>query len=473
MNIEQLYWRLPVPAQNLACTLEGLRIEYSRHNAEFMRLLAEAEQRSQWTNERVVEYRDRLLSAYVRHCAETVPYFRDRFREWGITSSDVRTLDDLQKIPVLSKAELVANTSAAQSEKVDAGKCTICHTSGTTGAGLRFRVTSTAYRAQWATWWRYRRWHGIDLKAKCAYFGGRSVVPIGQTTGPFWRYDHARGHTLFSGYHISDATLGLYVDELRRQRAPWLSGYPSLLMLVANYLLEKGADLGYTPQCVTTLAENLLPMQKRVMTQAFGVAPKQHYGMAEGVANISECEVGKLHVDEDFAAVEFVKDQEVGDYRIVGTSYLNPATAFLRYEPGDRVTLSPETSCPCGRPGRLVEEIDGRLEDYVIRRDGSRVGRMDHVFKDLVNIRESQIVQDRPGEIVIRVVRGPAYTEEDEKRLWAETINRLGTDTDVSFEYRETLPRGKTGKLRFVISGVDRGRLQADAVEASPGAPVH
>jgi phenylacetate-CoA ligase len=95
----------------------------------------------------------------------------------------------------------------------------------------------------------------------------------------------------------------------------------------------------------------------------------------------------------------------------------------------------------------------------VIRRDGSMVGRMDHVFKDLVNVREAQIVQEDPGRITIRIVRGAFYCDRDEKYLLAEIGKRLGSETDVKIDYRESLPRGSGGKLRFVVSTLHNGRI--------------
>jgi phenylacetate-CoA ligase len=464
VDIETLYARLPGFAQNLACTYEGFRIQRGRYNTQFRRLLSEAEKRNTWTTAQIMDYRDRCLRNYVQHCAKTVPYFREQFGKWGIAPQSIQGMEDLRVLPILTKSDVVANSSRLQSEVLAPRDCTVCHTSGTTGSGLRFRVSREAFRTQWAVWWRYRRWHGIDLTTRCGYFGGRSVVPIAQKQPPFWRYDRARHQVLFSGYHISQATLPLYMEELRRQRPPWLCGYPSLLTVLASYVVESGHGLGYTPTWITAIAENLLPLQKTVIAKAFGVAPRQHYGMAEGAANISECEMGRFHVDEDFSAVEFVPEDGMDSCRVVGSSFVNPATAFLRYEVGDRVRVSTESGCRCGRPGRLVEAIDGRLEDYVIRRDGSMVGRMDHIFKDLVNIREAQIVQEVPGQIKIRVVRGTSYGNKDEKRLQAEALKRLGTETDVKIEYWESLPRGSGGKLRLVISSLRNGRIAANDV---------
>jgi phenylacetate-CoA ligase len=263
---------------------------------------------------------------------------------------------------------------------------------------------------------------------------------------------------LFSGYHMSPENLGSYIQELRRRKPPWLHGYPSLLALLAVYLVDRRLDLGYTVRWVTTGAENLLRHQADVIERAFGVRPKQHYGLAEGVANFSECEAGCLHVDEDFAAVEFVPDERSGSHRIVGTNFTNRAMPFLRYDTGDLATLA-ESPCRCGRPGRVVASVDGRLEDYVVLPNGSLLGRLDHVFKDLVNVREAQIVQRAHGGLEVCVVPRPGYSAPDEEKLLAELRARVGPDIPVRITLVEALQRGHTGKLRFVISEMPAAKI--------------
>lgn len=164
---------------------------------------------------------------------------------------------------------------------------------------------------------------------------------------------------------MSPATLPAYVETLRRHQPPWLHGYPSALALLAGFMLETGRDLGYQVEWVTVGAETLLVHQSDQISRAFGTPPKQHYGMAEAVANISQCDQGSLHVDEDFAAVEFVLNSDGVTHRIIGTNLSNPATPLLRYEIKDRVELA-EGRCACGRPGRLINSIEGRQDDYVI-----------------------------------------------------------------------------------------------------------
>jgi len=457
---EDLYSRLPAVAQDFVCSLKGWRIKQRRYGGQFSRTLHEAEDRIRWNQERWEQFRDRRFGAFLREVAAKAPFYRRRFRETGFDPDRVWEPGDLSRLPVLTKQEAQEHIQELTPDGLSLGPRVAVHTSGTTGAGLRFHATVEAEREQWAVWWRYRRWHGIKPGTWCGYFGGRAIVPPGQEEPPFWRINYPGRQILFSGYHMRPQNLGAYIDELRRRHPPWLHGYPSLLALLAAYLIDTGADLGYQVRWITTGAESLLPQQARLVRRAFGVRPRQHYGMAEAVANFSECEFGRLHVDEDFAAVEFVPIGDGETYRIVGTNFSNAATPLVRYDTGDIARLLPGR-CACGRPGRLVERVDGRQEDYVILRNGARVGRMDHIFKDMVRVREAQIYQEKPGELVYRIARGSGYGKEDEERLLRETRLRLGDQVSVRIEYVERLERTSSGKLRFVVSKIPEAQIAA------------
>lgn len=459
-NREAIYLKLPIPVQNLVCSLEGRRIQRSRFGDPFPALLREAESRTAWTTEDIQAYRNQRLQTFIRHCAETVPFYRRWFKDNGLNPEAVRTPDDLRSLPILTKQDVQDHYPDLLSAAVPESERIITHTSGTTGGGLRFATTLRTIQEQWAIWWRYRRWHGLQPGTWCGYFGGRSVVPLSQTRAPFWRYNYPGQQIMFSAYHMTPDNLPAYVDILRRRRPPWLHGYPSLLALMAGSIIEKGLDLGYRVQWITTGAENLLNQQADLIQQAFGVRPFQHYGLSEGTANFSQCEHGTLHVDEDFAATEFVPTDS--GCRVIGTNFTNPATPLVRYDANDIVTLADAAvTCPCGRPGRIVTRLDGRQEDYVILKNGARLGRMDHIFKDMVHIREAQIYQKQPGEMILRIVRGPDYGPDDEKALLRETRTRVGDYADLSIVYVDRLERSATGKLRFVISEIPEGKLSA------------
>jgi phenylacetate-CoA ligase len=451
MNLEAVYQRLPLALQEAACSLEGWRIHRQRHDARFYELLREYEDRARAPHEGIEALRNGRLFRFLHFCIREVPYYTAHVPRDLLPARPEESFSALAEWPILTKDEVKAEQAAfrprAVSEPVLAA-----HTSGTTGSGFRFEVTREALREQWAVWWRYRRSHGITLDSWCGYFGGRSVVPIRQNSAPYWRTNHPGRQLMFSGYHMGPRTLDAYLKELERRRPPWLHGYPTLLATLAAYILESGHSLSYQVRWITTGAENLLAAQRRQIEAAFGVHPRQHYGMAEGVANFSECEGGTLHVDEDYAAVEFVL-HSAGVDRIIGTNFTNAAMPLVRYDLGDVVTRL-QAVCHCGRPGRLVDAVDGRQEDYVVLPSGARVGRLDHVFKDLVTVREAQILQPSPDRLIVYVVPGQGHGPAEDERILQELKMRIGNGLEIRIQHVERIARTPGGKLRFVISEV-------------------
>lgn len=453
MDLEAFYRRCPTTVQNFLCSIEGWRIGRVRYNGQFFKLLQEYESRKP---EQLAEYRLSRLRQYLVHCGRNSPYFSQSFQSLRFNPAKLQSLDDLRVLPILTKPALKREIKEFTCRSVDTGEIKVAHTSGTTGSGLRFLTTQEALRHQWAVWWRYRRWHAIPWGVWCAYFGGRSIVPLDQQKPPFWRINAAGKQILFSAYHANRNNLKHYLDFLRLRKPPWFHGYPSALSFLASHMIDQGLDLGYNVRWVTVGAENLSNHQAGLIERAFGIKPRQHYGLAEGVANVSECDRGRLHIDEDFSAVEFIPAGAEGVFKIVGTSLVNMATAFIRYETGDIAVLSQEAAaCSCGRPGRILQKIDGRDEDYVVLPNGAHVGRLDHIFKDLTNIAEAQIYQERLGRVVLRVARSRNYSDHDERQLLKEARQRLGADTEILIEYhRDRLERSSSAKLRFVVQRI-------------------
>jgi phenylacetate-CoA ligase len=449
---EGLYLKLPTPLQNLAVSVEGYRLKQQRYDRAYQDIFQQVKQTQSLDAENLSTYQAQRLRQFL-HTASKSPFWQQRFTELKLDLDAPDILLEFQKLPILSKPEVKAAVEQITNPNIPTDDLLSCHTSGTTGSGLIFPETRLAEKERWATWWRYRSWHNIDLDTWCGYFGGRSIVPMERDRSPFWRVNTPGKQLMFSAYHLKPETAKDYITALKQHRVTWLHGYPSILALLASYILEQKLDLGRTVKIITIGAESLLPQQRQIIESAFNAPVRQHYGQAESVANISECPQGNLHVDEDFSFVEFVPiiGQE-NSFKIIGTNWTNPAFPLLRYECGDIATLSPDP-CACGHHGRVVLEIDGRKEDYVLLPNGVAVGRLDHIFKDLVHIREAQIHQQEKGNVTFIVVKGDGYDEnEEESRLLAEARKRLGTDLDILIKYVDQIERSRTGKLRFVIS---------------------
>ncbi len=453
MRLSEIIYELsPIFLQNFFCSLEGGKIYRRRFSENFFNIFETIKERDRLPKEeletlKVKRMRKQLILAY-----ENSAYYKKLFNRHMFDPYGFESFESLRSIPILHKEQLQENIEPFLNHEIAPIESVTIHTSGTTGAGLIFPVTKACENEQWALWWRYRTNLGIMFDTWCANFGGKVIVPIKQTKPPFHRIIKPFRQVSFSMYHLGPKTVKEYVNTINKKRLEWIHGFPSTLSYLASLMLEQNLSFDHPISWVTIGAESLLPHQKEIIKKAFGIYPKQHYGLSEPVANISECEYGSLHVDEDFAHIEFIPlDDESNQYRIVGTSFANDALLFLRYCTNDIVTLPKEPKrCPCGRAGRVVEEIEGRRYDSIVQKDGSKIMILGHIFRDMVHIREVQIRQDASGFVTFFIVRSKDYTSEDEELLRSEIEMRFRID--YAIEYVEKIEKTDRGKLRLVIS---------------------
>ena len=113
-------------------------------------------------------------------------------------------------------------------------------------------------------------------------------------------------------------------------------------------------------------------------------------------------------------------------------------------------------ACTCGRARPILEQIDGRIEDYLVTPDGRRIGRMDHIFKDTLEIKEAQIYQPSVERILVRIVPRSGFDKEAQRALEREFRRRIGYDVEIHYQVVDAIPRLPSGKFRAVISEVGR-----------------
>jgi phenylacetate-CoA ligase len=459
---EAVYERLPVPLQNFVCSAYGRREVRTRFGKEFRRRLDELSESEWWSASDIAGHQDERLRDIVRHAYETVPYYRDRMRELGLTAADIRGSADLPKLPVLTKEEVRANYERMVSTGARKRDLVLRHTSGTTGKALHFYYTRAGIAEQWAVWWRHRRRFGVEWGAPHASFIGKRVVPINQQRPPYWRWNTPMHQALLNMQHLTPTKIRDVVAFLDANVFVYYGGYPSVIHAMAASALEAGLSLARPPRFVFTGAENTLDYQRRDIAALTGATISDQYGFTEGCGNASQCPTGVYHEDFEFGILESVDPRSAGDGRVAGrivcTGFASPDTPLIRYDVGDTgVWEDPRRACSCGRRSAILTSIEGRRDDYVVTPEGGRIMRFDYLFKDTHNIREVQVVQRELGAIALRIVRRGAYSTRDETLLRDEVRRWISPTLGVSFEYPDEIPRQANGKFQAVVSElVDR-----------------
>jgi len=454
-----LYDRLPIFAQNIACSVSGRARFRSRFNRHFYSTLAQWEKNDDFSLADLHQLQFQRLSSRILDARENVPYYRDL--ELPIKKAEPRQSikETLACIPSLEKSAYQDQPTAFLSRQVCAMQRRRSQTSGTTGMALPLWHTSQSLAEEYATVWRMRRHVGSDIRDPHLNFNGQLVVPINQKGAPFYRTNGHTGQTLFSIYHMTPDNLTSYVDAIHAISASYVQGYPSAIHTAARALLEAGRPLEPGRlKAIYTSSESLLSFQRETIEAGFGAPIFDRYGVSEFVVSMTQCDQGRLHVDMEFCIVEVevtdeTEDSETGPLLVTG---LAPhATPRFRYRIGDVGTRA-KNPCPCGRIGDSFYEVDGRIEDYVLTPDGRLVGRMDHVFKNQLEVSEAQILQETSAAIEVRVVPRPGYTEASERAIVREIRHRLGSEIEIDIKQVSDISREPNGKFRAVKSTVGR-----------------
>ena len=441
---KKFYDSLPVWAQTLAVNAASARNFRGKYGRGFPEAMARLESNERKSRDQSLAEQQTALRELLEYARRHVPHYRDL---------DAPP-DDLAAWPVLDKKIINAAPHRFLSDEFTAHNVRTVHTSGTTGTPLTVWFTGHCHHMEMAFRWRHRAWGGVPTLSSGAYIGGHPVVPAGQQRPPFWRLDRVEKRLLFSSYHLAPQHLPQYIDALEEYAPVFLHGYPSSVYVLAQYILEAGGLAGWRPSAVFTASETLLDFQRTAIEQAFGAKVFNWYGNSEMTCNIVECACGQLHQRTDYGVLELLEDGTM-----LCTGLNNRAMPLIRYRVGDRATArAGACACGCGFP--LIERVEGRIEDYVRTPDGRFVGRLDHLFKDVLHVREAQIVQEQIDEIILRVVRADGYADRDEQTILAEARQRLGNGVRVRFDYVEALPRTAGGKVRFIVSQLPREQLE-------------
>ncbi|MCR4819792.1 MAG: hypothetical protein K5838_01555 [Elusimicrobiales bacterium] len=437
---EKIYSCLPVFMQHAACTIKGFLINRRRYNSEFFSFLNAYENRS--------VNAEQELRKFMCGISE-MDYYRRLFSECCIDTSFKNVYSEIAKLPVLTKEEVKRNTAAFINHSFK-GKVITAHTSGTTGGGLVFPEAEEAEHKQWAIWWRYRRSHGIDFRTWCGWFGGKQII-FGKARPPFYRINLAARQIMFSAYHLCEETAEHYYSVILKRNLEWLHGYPSQLSILSSFCLRRGFKPADCVKIITFGSENLEDWQKNRIHEMFPNASlRQHYGLTEMAANISEDEKGRLIPDDDFAYMEFLPVEKGSNLcRIIGTNFSNPAFPLVRYDTGDIAEIERIDG------KTVIKRLDGRKEDFLRLPDGRIIGRLGQIFLKLPEIAEAQLVQKTERNIEVRIVKMPSFTAETEKMLYSMLNSRFDGELDIKIKYCDKIARTSSGKLRMVLSEIN------------------
>jgi phenylacetate-CoA ligase len=451
------YKRLPVWLQSNACWFYGYNFARRTYNKYFYERLGWLLESERWSSSEIEAYQNEQLREVISNAYENVLYYRELMDGMKLQPSDIKTIYDLPKLPILKKEDVRNNFEKFVSKKANKRNLLFQHTSGTTGKSLHFYTNRETDITQWAIWWRHRNRFGMTTDSWHVNFRAQLIVPAEQRKPPYWRWVSPMRQLVINMQHFVPSKIRAIMDFLNQNYFEFYTAYPSIIHILAVTACENGLRLTNPPRVIFMGCENTLDYQKRFLEEFTGAIITDQYGFAEGCANVSQCEAGMYHEDFELGTIECVDSEALsgGRYRgrIAATGFTCPEFPFIRYEVGDIGIWEDSTiNCVCGRQSKLMVKVEGREDDYVLTPEGRRIMRFDYIFKDAQNCMESQIVQEEIGKIKVFIVRRSTYTSKDEKYILKEIRKWISELLEVDFVYVTEIARESSGKFRAVKS---------------------
>lgn len=411
-----------------------------------------------WTRQRLetfqVEQLQRLLTLARAH----VEYYRSAWRRFR--SEEIRDLVDLQRLPVISKPVVRAETSKFLADSARRSFLSQGGTSGSTGAPLRLYRDLRAVCREEA---RLRRWRcraGIQPGDRRVVIRGDNFVPARRRRVRPWLYDRSGVGMWVSSYHLTPQYLPAIVRAIEQFHPAAIEGYPGSLLTLARQLRNDGRQLKV--RAVLTSSEQVYEHQRQVLTEAFSADVFDQYGSAERVALASECSQHRLHVDMECCIVEIIRPDgtpcELGEEgEIVGTCLTNLAMPLIRYRTGDIGRFSPKP-CPCGIDSMCIDALRGRDDDFVVNATGTRYAPtiLTFPFEECAGVAESQIIHPRPGRLLIRLVPEAGFPDRTlaaaRHHICSDLVTRLGGAVTIDFVIVPEIEKQPNGKFRWIVA---------------------
>ena len=408
-----------------------------------------------WTREQINNYQIKKLKQLILHSVSTVPYYRELFADLNLLPTDIQTLGDLQKIPVLTKSTIQKKgIEKFTSNRISKGGRIPSSSSGSTGEPLFYYTTKDSYSMNMAS--SLRGWYWLDYRL------GDKYIKLSQNPrkNPIKILQDRINRCLYLPTNpLTDSNFEFILKEIEHYEPKIIRCYPDPLLFLARFK-KRHKEFSYKPFAITTTGNTLHSETREEIESAFGCKIFDAYN-CEGNSTVFECPTHTCyHSSEEYGISEILDEGGIpitsGVGRLISTDLWNLAHPFVRYDTQDYVEID-ETPCLCGRKLLRINKILGRDNEVLVMRTGRRfiVHNFTGFFQvDTPQIKRSidqfQVVKRKDGTILFKLVVNNRYNSTVSDYIFSYWGNEF--KAKVIIEIAESIPLISTGKRRFIIN---------------------
>jgi phenylacetate-CoA ligase len=415
-----------------------------------------------WSHKKLSDYQNRKVRAIIKYAYDHSGFYHQKFRQLGIKPDDIRCLKDLNKLPIIKKADLRNNFKRIISDDFDLNSLRILKTSGSSGHPLSVCLSKKEHE--------FRMAKMLRANISC---GQKSRDKWFVITAPAHLNKRGSIHNFLGFYSPFSVSVfekqATQISLIQSFRPNVIEGYSSSLVLLANEMKQRGLK---PAECRLVIgnAELIDDSSRSFVESVFDVPFYDQYASNELESMAWQCvEKDGYHIDADTLIMQVVdkNGEEVAPGErgeLVFTSLFNFAMPFIRYAIGDVGVLSTD-KCACGRSFPLMRVIEGRKDSFIRFRDGKLFSPRNFTIAMSMFSLYSQIdlfrVVQKDADVIEFLVKlkDEHYNKEHFSSLLEahirEKLELDASEVHINTRFIDSLPLDKGGKLATVVSEIN------------------
>jgi len=409
-----------------------------------MLLIREFENHSVGSKKDFIVFKMRDIVKY----AMQIPFYKELYENHKICYKDINTFEDISSLPIITKSMLREYSLENRSKDVK-GRYVV-NTGGSSGSTLDFYILPSHIPNEWAHMHTIWDKYNYDVSKLKFTFSGRN---LGKKN---LRYDGLRHQYTINVYNNYQNMIPELKKICKNNKISYLHGYPSALAEFADYLYDNAPELvenlSKTLEGAFFSSEYPAKVYRSKVESVFNIPTVSWYGHTErAILAWEKKEQFVYYPFHTYGLCETIKNDVTGGYNLVGTSFHNYASPFIRYDTEDDVD-------PVIMKENLLESFkvrDGRIGEFVLDQNGKKIpltalifGRHHKIFNIAKHI---QVYQKDCGEMTVLATLKDKLPEKFKFEDWFDS---KGLNMAIGFKLLDKPKLTSSGKVTLKVKSI-------------------
>lgn len=400
-----------------------------------------------YSSDEILEWQKRRLRLLIEHACNHIKYYNILFKRISLLPADIKSISDLEKLPVLTKKIIRENFNDIIPDNIQSIPYNKSSTGGSTGDPLKYWVDNRS--------WSMANANTIINWERVGYNYGDQYIALGSSS-LFVNKKPSLKHQIYyrlknkiglNGINMSDEVCKDYISLIRKNKIRFIYGYASSIYLLAKYAQAHNQDLKVYA-CFPT-SEVLTDQFRKTIQAVFKCEIMDSYGANDGGITAFAYKKGFFEVGYN-CLVRVDNPDQNGLGPALLTDLFNYAMPLINYRLGDEIQIDTSKNKDYPYNGQIINNVLGRTSDIIQLENGRTLTGPGFtiLFKDLP-VEHYCIEKNGGNSIKCSVVKLPGFEQHHEDSIRSTFKKQMGEDTNFTIEYTNEIRLTKSGKREY------------------------